>query len=40
MHFIQISKKEWTVGTITGKVEERFEIEELVLVQANGFKYE
>ena len=40
MHFIQIGEEECNVGTITEKGEESFGIEELVLVQANGFKYE
>ena len=40
MHFIQIGEEECSVGTITEKVEESFGIEERVLVQANGFKYE
>ena len=40
MHFIQICDGECSVGTITAKSEESFGIEELVLVQANGFRYE
>ena len=40
MHFIQIGKEECGVGTTTEKAEESLGIEELVLVQANGFKYE
>ena len=40
MHFIQIGEEECSLGIISEKVEESFGIEELVLVQANGFKYE
>ena len=40
MHFIQIDEEECSVGTITEKAEESFGIQELVLVQASGFKYE
>ena len=40
MHFIQIGEEEYSVGTITEKAEESFGIEELVFIQANGFKYE
>ena len=40
MPFIKIGKEECSVGTIAEKTEESFGIEELVLVQADGFKYE
>ena len=40
MHFIQIGEEKCSVGTITEMAEESFGIEELVLVQANGFRYE
>ena len=40
MHVIQIGEEDCSVGTITEKAEESFGTEELVLVQANVFKYE
>ena len=40
MYFIQIGEEECSVGTMTERAKESFGIEELVLVQANGFKYE